>query len=687
MLKLFSLYFLSCSYCNQSQKETFVSQYKQQKKQKNQKIQKKNQARSSKGSIVFCQIEMAQISTVDIPPAPEERSRDSKSPTNVHQNSSLYVGDLDPSVTEGQLFELFSQAGPVHSIRICRDAISRRSLGYAYVNYNTTLDSNAAARAISALNYTALNGRPLRIMWSHRDPSFRKSGVGNIFIKNLDKTIDHKALHDTFSAFGNILSCKVALDVDGSSKGYGFVHFETEEEADLAVNKVNNMKLRDKIVYVGHFQRRGERPDGKEKKFTNIFIKNLPHSYDDKKVEELFKPFGAITSTIVMKDQDGSSRGFGFVNFEEAGDAARAVDNINETELEGHKVFCGRAQKRSEREDLLVRKFQDIRQERASKFYGMNLYVKNLADEVDDEMLREQFQQYGEISSCKVMTDAGGKSKGFGFVCFVSTSVANAALKESRGKILKGKPLYVSLAQRKELRQAQLSQHFTKMMSSAPNTYSSPNAPMYYNTHDPMYPPAQSPFRRNSFAPRQHNNGFNHPNNNNQARRMRGSGRARGSYGNGRPRQNSAGYGNNMYQPAPFYQPVPDNLTNLSGQMMPPMIPPPHPVAQSLQPVPSVAGTGQAGSSNTTGQLTSSMLASAPAEQQKQILGERLFPLVSRLQPGLAGKITGMLLEMDNSELLILLESSDQLVNKISEAIDVLKQHNAIPDPSVIREM
>ena len=42
-------------------------------------------------------------------------------------------------------------------------------------------------------------------------------------------------------------------------------------------------------------------------------------------------------------------------------------------------------------------------------------------------------------------------------------------------------------------------------------------------------------------------------------------------------------------------------------------------------------------------------LAAAPPEQQKQLLGERLFPLVANVQPDLAGKITGMLLEMDNS--------------------------------------
>merc|ERR1740139_1726959 len=73
------------------------------------------------------------------------------------------------------------------------------------------------------------------------------------------------------------------------------------------------------------------------------------------------------------------------------------------------------------------------------------------------------------------------------------------------------------------------------------------------------------------------------------------------------------------------------------------------------------------------GPLTAAALAAAPAGVQKQMLGEKLFPAVSRYQPELAGKITGMMLEMDNSELLMLLESEQQLKSKVDEAMRVLE--------------
>merc|ERR1719500_1342440 len=71
--------------------------------------------------------------------------------------------------------------------------------------------------------------------------------------------------------------------------------------------------------------------------------------------------------------------------------------------------------------------------------------------------------------------------------------------------------------------------------------------------------------------------------------------------------------------------------------------------------------------------LTAAALAAAPPGMQKQMLGEKLFPRISRFQPELAGKITGMMLEMDNSELLMLLESDQQLKLKVEEAMKVLE--------------
>eukprot|EP00928_Gymnodinium_smaydae_P021524 TRINITY_DN1840_c0_g1_i14.p2 TRINITY_DN1840_c0_g1~~TRINITY_DN1840_c0_g1_i14.p2 ORF type:complete len:153 (-),score=40.27 TRINITY_DN1840_c0_g1_i14:97-555(-) len=70
--------------------------------------------------------------------------------------------------------------------------------------------------------------------------------------------------------------------------------------------------------------------------------------------------------------------------------------------------------------------------------------------------------------------------------------------------------------------------------------------------------------------------------------------------------------------------------------------------------------------------LNAAALAAAPPAVQKQMIGEKLYPMIAKTQPELAGKITGMMLEMDNSELLILLESEAQLKVKVDEAMRVL---------------
>merc|ERR1739838_260080 len=332
------------------------------------------------------------------------------------------------------------------------------------------------------MNFDVLKGRPIRIMWSQRDPSLRRSGVGNVFIKNLDKSIDNKAMYDTFSAFGNILSCKVAQDADGGSKGYGFVHFETEEAAMNAIQKVNGMLLNEKKIFVGRFVPRKEREKElgeKAKKFTNVYIKNFGEDLGDEKLKEVFSKFGKITSYKVVKEKDlaqhaegaeimadesGKNKGFGFVSFEDSESAEKAVEELNGVEMFGKTLYVGRAQKKAERQQELKKKFEQLKLERLNRYQGVNLYVKNLDDTIDDERLRKEFAPYGTITSAKVMNEEG-RSKGFGFVCFSSPEEATKAVTEMNGRIIVAKPLYVALAQRKEDRKAHLASQYIQRMA------------------------------------------------------------------------------------------------------------------------------------------------------------------------------------------------------------------------------
>ncbi|MGH0161375.1 UNVERIFIED_CONTAM: hypothetical protein FKN15_048296 [Acipenser sinensis] len=562
-----------------------------------------------------------------------------------------------------------------------------------FVDKNLNITFLSAERALDTMNFDVIKGKPVRIMWSQRDPSLRKSGVGNIFIKNLDKSIDNKALYDTFSAFGNILSCKVVCDENGS-KGYGFVHFETQEAAERAIEKMNGMLLNDRKVFVGRFKSRKEREaelGARAKEFTNVYIKNFGEDMDDEKLKEIFGP---ALSIRVMTDDSGKSKGFGFVSFERHEDAQKAVDEMNGKEVNGKQIYVGRAQKKVERQTELKRKFEQMKQDRMTRYQGVNLYVKNLDDGIDDERLRKEFTPFGTITSAKVMME-GGRSKGFGFVCFSSPEEATKAVTEMNGRIVATKPLYVALAQRKEERQAHLTNQYMQRMASVravPNPVINP------------YQPAPPSGYFMAAIPQAQNRAAYYPTS--QLAQLRPSPRwttqgVRPQHFQGMP---------NALRPSAPRAPTFSAMRPTSSQGVPRVMSTQRVATQAMGPRPTAAAAAAPGvrgvpqykyaagvrnpqqhlntqpqvsmqqpAVHVQGQepLTASMLASAPPQEQKQMLGERLFPLIQAMHPSLAGKITGMLLEIDNSELLHMLESPESLRSKVDEAVAVLQAHQA----------
>eukprot|EP00747_Dinoflagellata_sp_TGD_P124272 gnl/TRDRNA2_/TRDRNA2_173959_c2_seq42.p1 gnl/TRDRNA2_/TRDRNA2_173959_c2~~gnl/TRDRNA2_/TRDRNA2_173959_c2_seq42.p1 ORF type:complete len:633 (-),score=182.43 gnl/TRDRNA2_/TRDRNA2_173959_c2_seq42:82-1980(-) len=618
--------------------------------------------------------------------------------SGIPQFASLYVGDIHSDVTEAMLYEIFNNVGPVASIRVCRDSVSRRSLGYSYVNFHSVSD---AERALDTLNYTSIKGRSCRIMWSQRDPSLRKSGTGNVFVKNLDPNIDNKALYDTFSLFGNILTCKVVTDPKGKSRGYGFVHYETEEASKQAIERVNGMQIGDKTVSVAAFVKKAGREIDKTN-FTNLYVKCFPKEWDDAKFEETFKAFGTITSCTMMTDSKG--RKFGFVAYEAPEMAKAAVEamhkkdmrpedsqkEIPEDEVEkdesGHPMhlfYCQRAQSKQERAIELgtgkgASKGDSGGGKGAAGEQSVNLYIKNLDDATDDAALLALFQPFavqGTIKSAATAKDSEGKCKGFGFVSFEKPDDATKAVTEMHLKVIKGKPLYVGLAEKRAAREERLRQRYSPSAGGMggggkgdmgkgfggmpPQMGGMPG--MYMQGPQGMRPGMMPQGMMNPMqAASMHGP---HP-------VMMGSGGARPMMGNMQMMQmmqmqqmmaaKGGGKGPMMGGPP---------MGGMPGMMRPAM---PQPMPQQMRPaMPPQQPQPQGGG----GQLSAAALAAAPPGVQKQMLGEKLFPAIAKHQPALAGKITGMMLEMDNSELLMLLESGSepQLKNKIDEAMRVLQ--------------
>ncbi|CAB3410381.1 unnamed protein product [Caenorhabditis bovis] len=582
---------------------------------------------------------------------------------NTSQLASLYVGDLDPKVTEALLFEKFSRAGQILSIRVCRDRNLRTSLGYAYINFR---DHESADRAMDTLNFEPMFGKPMRIMWSIRDPMYRRHTRSNIFIRNLGRTVDSKAVHDTFSLLGQIMSCKVSTN-NGKNLGHAFVHFDTEAAANEAIEKLNGMLLFGRQIYVGRFQPRHERHrlfGNPADKFSNVFVKNFGDKWDQPKLQEMFSAFGEITSCVVMTDDNGVSKGFGFVAYTNTENAHAAVDGMNGKLVEGTDnilVVC-RAQPKCERVIELRKKHRERNIELIQKYKGVNLYVKNLDISVDDEQLHNLFKNFGTITSAKIMCEDNGISRGFGFVCFEKPEEATNAVTEMNGKMVKSKPLYVALAQRKAERIAILASKFVQNMAqqrlqerllaeqvaqaaqaaqAARFASQQSSAPSYMRVPMMNAHPGQHAYR--SSASINYSGNHIYPNQFNQPG-------LRPPYALSAPRvfytgpSRHSNYHNNRYVPRghrynqQYYQR--QNQIIISGQAP----------------------------------LTSHMLAQAAPQEQKQLLGERIYPLIEKKFPQYkeTGKLTGMMLEMDNSEFIILLQDEEAFRGKLAEAAAVL---------------
>ena len=407
-------------------------------------------------------------------------------------SDSLYVGDLGLDVTEADLEQVFGAVSRVRSVSVCRDVKTKVSLGYAYVNM---AEPGAGKIATQKLNYSPLKGKMMRIMPVVRDPKTRKLGIGNLYVTGLPQDFTNRDLYSHFSALGAVNSCKVATDDFGVSLGYGYVAYESDDLAKLALQRYNNTSLNGSTIAVKPFVKSKKSVSSN---FNNVYVKNLGDMVTEGQLVEAFSLYGPVLTVCLKIDEH--DRKFAFVTYQSMDDAQECVNQMNGKPIEGltdfQDLYVARAMKRKERDSELKKMFDEEvgvpadqpqywtgasvtpspymmppgmpmvgmpppphpgmhphhmphhhHQHHPGGFGGKShqnkLYFRIPDPKFDDNSIRAAFAEHGDVTQVNIRREASNAATGIVF--FATPSMAHKALTAMRGKPMKGSSMSITL--------------------------------------------------------------------------------------------------------------------------------------------------------------------------------------------------------------------------------------------------
>lgn len=213
-----------------------------------------------------------------------------------NQEATVYVGNLDSKVDEEILWELFVQCGVVRNVHIPRDKITGAHSNYGFVEFQEETDADYAMKV---LNMVKLYGKPVKCNKASQDKRTQEVGA-NLFVGGLDPEVDEKILHDTFSAFGNILSTKVMRDPEtGESKGYGFVSFDSFESSDQTLGAMNGQFLCNRPIHVSYAHKKDTKGERHGSVAERFIASQKPKEVNPQPLAPTGLPFSATLRTHV----------------------------------------------------------------------------------------------------------------------------------------------------------------------------------------------------------------------------------------------------------------------------------------------------------------------------------------------------------------------------------------------------
>uniref|UniRef100_A0A2L2Y0T5 Putative rox8 n=1 Tax=Parasteatoda tepidariorum TaxID=114398 RepID=A0A2L2Y0T5_PARTP len=270
--------------------------------------------------------------------------------SNESHPRTLYVGNLDPSVTEELILALFGQIGPVKGCKIIQEPGNDP---YCFVEFT---DHQAAAAALLAMNKRLCLGKEMKVNWATSPSNTPKQDTSkhhHIFVGDLSPEIETAQLREAFAVFGEISDCRVVRDPQTlKSKGYGFVSFVKKADAENAINVMNGQWLGSRAIRTNWATRKPpanrSQSDSIAKLLTfdevynqssptncTVYCGGIAQGLTDELMQKTFSAFGQIQEVRVFKD-----KGYAFIRFGTKESATHAIVSTHNTEINGQTVKC-----------------------------------------------------------------------------------------------------------------------------------------------------------------------------------------------------------------------------------------------------------------------------------------------------------------------------------------------------------
>ncbi|KAL4873677.1 hypothetical protein BDV12DRAFT_182067 [Aspergillus spectabilis] len=286
---------------------------------------------------------------------------------------ALYVGGLDPRVTEDILKQIFETTGHVVSVKIIPDKTQFNNKGsnYGFVEFD---DPGAADRAMQTLNGRRIHQSEIRVNWAYQSNTTSKEDTSNhfhIFVGDLSNEVNDDILLQAFSAFGSVSEARVMWDMKtGRSRGYGFVAFRDRGDADKALSSMDGEWLGSRAIRCNWANQKGQPSISQQQAMaamgmtpttpfghhhfpthgiqsydmvvqqtpqwqTTCYVGNLTPYTTQNDIVPLFQNFGYVIENRMQAD-----RGFAFIKMDSHENAAMAICQLNGYNVNGRPLKC-----------------------------------------------------------------------------------------------------------------------------------------------------------------------------------------------------------------------------------------------------------------------------------------------------------------------------------------------------------